>query len=374
MRILIAPNAMKGSLTADEFANAIEEGLLKADQSLTVIKRPLADGGDGTTSLLIKTLNGTFVPVEVLDPLGRKIQSRFGWLADSKCAIIEMAEASGLDLLTNAELNPMIASSFGTGELMNAAVAHGAKKIILGIGGSATVDGGLGMLKALGFSATDSAGHEVSLGGNGLLLLSQLSPKQVNKRFSECEIVVATDVTNVLLGKHGAAQVYGPQKGADAQMVVTLEKGLSNFISILESQSGLKLKETIGGGAAGGIALPLMAYFNARVINGALLVIELLGILDELKMADLVITGEGSLDAQTINGKGPAAIALAARNAGIPVIAIGGLIDDQASTLFDGMFSIINRPMELSEAMANAYELTASLSFELGKATGIYRK
>ncbi len=374
MRILIAPNAMKGSLTADEFANAIEEGLLKADQSLEIIKRPLADGGDGTTSLLIKALNGTFVPVEVLDPLGRKIQSRFGWLADSKCAIIEMAEASGLDLLTNAELNPMIASSFGTGELMNAAIAHGAKKIILGIGGSATVDGGLGMLKALGFSATDSAGHEVSLGGNGLLSLSQLLPRQVNNGFSECEIVVATDVTNVLLGEHGAAQVYGPQKGADAQMVVTLEKGLSNFLSILESQSGLELKETIGGGAAGGIALPLMAYFNARVINGASLVIELLGILNELKMVDLVITGEGSLDAQTVSGKGPAAIALAAREAGVPVIAIGGSLNDQASMLFDGMFSILNRPMELSEAMANAYELTAALSFELGKVIGIYRK
>lgn len=374
MRILIAPNAMKGSLTADEFANAIEEGLLKADQSLEVIKRPLADGGDGTTALLIKALNGIFVPVEVSDPLNRKIQSRFGWLADSKCAILEMAEASGLDLLTSAELNPMIASSFGTGELINAALEHGAKKIILGIGGSATVDGGLGMLMALGFSATDSAGHEVPLGGNGLVSLAQLSSKQMNKRFSECKIVVATDVKNVLLGPHGAAQVYGPQKGADAQMVVSLEKGLSNFLSILESQSGLKLKETIGGGAAGGIALPLMAYFNARVINGASLVIELLGILDELKKADLVITGEGSLDVQTVNGKGPAAIALAAREAGVPVLAIGGLINDQASMLFDGMFSIVNRPMELSDAMANAYELTASLSFELGKVIRVYSK
>ncbi len=374
MRILIAPNAMKGSLTADEFANAIGEGLLKANPSLELIKRPLADGGDGTTTLLVNALNGIFIHVDVCDPLGRKIQARFGWLADSKCAIIEMAEASGLDLLASHELNPMIASSFGTGELIRSALRHGAKKIILGIGGSATVDGGLGMLMALGFLATDHAGHKVSLGGDGLISLAHLSFENGKDDFADCDMIVATDVTNVLLGPNGAAQVYGPQKGADAPMVVALEKGLSNYLSILETQSGKTLGDVIGGGAAGGIALPLMAYFNARVINGASLVIELLGILDELKLTDLVITGEGSLDVQTLNGKGAAAIALAAREAGIPVIAIGGLINDQASALFDGMFSIVNRPMELSEAMTNAYELTASLSFELGKAIGIYSK
>ena len=194
MRILIAPNAMKGSMTAPDFANAIGEGLLSADATLELVKYPLADGGDGTAELLINALGGVFIPVNVHDPLGRIILSRFGWLAESRCAIIEMAEASGLKLLEHSELNPMLASSRGTGELMMEAVKRGAQKIILGIGGSATVDGGAGMLKALGCNLTDSAEDEVVEGGEGLIQLASINFGRVKPEMFKCEILIASDV------------------------------------------------------------------------------------------------------------------------------------------------------------------------------------
>ncbi|MEI7525353.1 MAG: glycerate kinase [Mariniphaga sp.] len=367
MRILVAPNAMKGSLSASDFADAIEEGLKLADGSTEVLKRPLADGGDGTNELLIKVLNGLFIPVQVHDPLGRVIVSRIGWLSESKCAVIEMAEASGLKLLATDELNPMKASSRGTGELILAAIEKGAQKIILGIGGSATVDGGIGILKALGFRLSDKSGIEINEGGEGLNQIVKIFKDNVNPNILNCEIVIATDVKNPVLGNEGAATIYGPQKGATPLMVNDLESGLQNYVRILEQVSHKELDELVGGGAAGGVALPLIAFLNAHMESGAELIMELLGVLDELKKCDLVITGEGCIDLQTCQGKGPAVVALAAREAGIPVIAIGGTIRDEASALFDGIFSITDGPLSLEDAMANSYELTKSLAFQLGK-------
>ncbi len=367
MRILVAPNAMKGSLSASDFADAIEKGLNLADGSTEVLKRPLADGGDGTNKLLIKALNGLFIPVQVHDPLGRVIVSRFGWLSESKCAVIEMAEASGLKLLATDELNPMKASSRGTGELILAAIEKGAQKIILGIGGSATVDGGIGILKALGFRLSDKSGIEINEGGEGLNQIVKIFKDNVNPNILNCEIVIATDVKNPVLGNEGAATIYGPQKGATPLMVNDLESGFQNYVRILEQVSHKELDELVGGGAAGGVALPLIAFLNARMESGAELIMELLGVLDELKKCDLVITGEGCIDLQTCQGKGPAVVALAAREAGIPVIAIGGTIRDEASALFDGIFSITDGPLSLEDAMANSYELTKSLAFQLGK-------
>ena len=367
MRILVAPNAMKGSLSASDFADAIEEGLKLADGSTEVLKRPLADGGDGTNELLIKVLNGLFIPVQVHDPLGRVIVSRFGWLSESKCAVIEMAEASGLKLLATDELNPMKASSRGTGELILAAIEKGAQKIILGIGGSATVDGGIGILKALGFRLSDKSGIEINEGGEGLNQIVKIFKDNVNPNILNCEIIIATDVKNPVLGNEGAATIYGPQKGATPLMVNDLESGLQNYVRILEQVSHKELDELVGGGAAGGVALPLIAFLNAHMESGAELIMELLGVLDELKKCDLVITGEGCIDLQTCQGKGPAVVALAAREAGIPVIAIGGTIRDEASALFDGIFSITDGPLSLEDAMANSCELTKSLAFQLGK-------
>jgi len=374
MRILLAPNAMKGSLSASNFANAISDGLVMADDTLEIIKHPLADGGDGTNELLVIALGGIFIQVPVHDPLGRVINSRFGWIPESKCAIIEMAEASGLNLLTADELNPMLASSFGTGELILAAVKHGAQKIILGIGGSATVDGGIGMLMALGFKLLDHRGEPIEEGGNGLLQIARILTDKVEPDILECEIVIATDVKNLLLGADGAAAVYGPQKGATSQMVKDLELGLKNYIALLEQSTHKDLVGLVGGGAAGGIAVPLIALFKGRIEHGAELIIELLGVTEDLRNCDLVITGEGCIDLQTCQGKGPAVIAHAAREAGIPVIAIGGAIHPEASPLFDGIFSIANGPISLEEAMTNSYELTKLLSYQLGKLLKAFTK
>lgn len=374
MRILIAPNAMKGSISAFGFADAIAEGLLKASDSFELVKCPLADGGDGTLEVLINALSGIFVPVKVHDPLGRMINSRFGWLSESKCAIIEMAEASGIRLMTVGDLNPMIATSRGTGELILEAIKRGAKKIILGIGGSATIDGGLGMLKALGFRITDVDENEVAEGGNGLIRVARVIADNVPGELFKCEIVIASDVTNPLLGENGAAEIFGPQKGASRQMIGDLESGLKNFVTALGQFSTIDLTGIVGGGAAGGIAIPLIAFCNARIVSGAGLIFDLTGVFDKMKDCDLVITGEGCIDLQTIQGKGPAVIAVAARQAGIPVIAIGGTVKAEASHLFDGIFSITNGPSSLGDAMENASELTKTFSYELGKLIKPFKK
>ncbi len=366
MRILISPNAMKGSMTASEFAQAIAEGLLLANPEFELVLRPLADGGDGTSEVLVNTLKGLFVPVMVSDPLGRKVSSRFGWLAESECAIVEMAEASGLKMLGLNELNPMVASSRGTGELIISAIELGAKKIILGIGGSATVDGGIGMLKSLGYKLLDNGGKEVHEGGQGLIEVAQIDSAEVNSDLLNCEFVIASDVVNPIFGDDGGIAVYAPQKGATPQMIEDLTNGFENYISVLEQTSGKKLHSLIGGGAAGGIAIPLTALLNARIVNGAETIMETLGIIDELKTCDLVITGEGCIDLQTSNGKGAAAVAKEAHKAGIPVIAIGGIVKPEASPFFNGVFSITNGPCDLDHAMKNAYELTKTLSRELG--------
>ncbi len=366
MRILISPNVMKGSLTATEFAQAIAEGLLLANPEFELVLRPLADGGDGTSEVLVNALKGRFVPVVVTDPLGRKVNSRFGWLAETQCAIIEMAEASGLKMLGLNELDPMVASSIGTGELINSAIELGAKKIILGIGGSATVDGGTGMLKALGYNLLDKNGNEVSEGGCGLREIDKINFDKVSPDLLNCEIVIASDVVNPIFGDDGGIVVYGPQKGGTPQMIGELTIGFENYIPVLEKASGKELQSLIGGGAAGGIAIPLVALLNARIVNGAETIMETLGIVNELKTCDLVITGEGCIDLQTANGKGTVAIAKEARKSGIPVIAIGGIVKSEASPIFNGVFSIINGPCDLDYAMKNAYVLTKSLSSELG--------
>jgi len=358
---------MKGALSAFDFAHAIGEGLLMADDTLEIIRHPLADGGDGTNEVLVNSLNGVFIPVQVHDPLDRMIASRFGWLQASKCAVIEMAEASGLNLLAFNELNPMIASSRGTGELILAAIENGAQKIILGIGGSATVDGGIGMLKALGFRVADISGNVVGDGGGALIEVAQISAEKVSPEILNCEIIIATDVKNILLGVNGAAALYGPQKGATPMMVRELELGFKNYLTVLEQTSRQDLAGMAGGGAAGGLALPLIAFLNARIEMGAALIIDLLGIQDELKNCDLVITGEGCIDLQTCQGKGPAVLAALAGKKGIPVIAIGGAVKEEASQLFNGIFSIASGPITLEESMKNSYELVKSSSFQLGK-------
>ena len=373
MKVLIAPNAMKGSLSAVEFAAAIAEGLIQANPDWELVIKPIADGGDGTLEVLLNTLDGEYITEFCHDPLGRDIISRYGWISKTNTAVIEMAEASGLKLLSSEEYNPLVASTRGTGDLINAAVKKGAEKIILGIGGSATVDGGTGMLKALGFSLLDKFGNEIQEGGGGLSHLKTIKFDKAHSAFNDCEIYIASDVTNQLFGENGGVEVYSPQKGASREVIDNITSGFENYLDVIKTTKGKDLTDLIGGGAAGGVAIPLVAFLDAKMISGAELVLNLSGLNANLEYFDLIITGEGCVDDQTFNGKGAAAVAKLARNAGVPIIAIGGIVKAEASPLFNGIYSICNGPITLGDAMAHAYDLTKNLCYELGKSISILK-
>lgn len=374
MRILISPNAMKGSLTAFQFANAIAEGLLIADPDLQVDTLPIADGGDGTAEILVNYLKGEFIYTRVHDPIGRIIDSRFGWIEEMKTAIIELADASGMKLISSEERNPMAASTYGTGELIVAALNRGAVKIILGLGGSATVDGGVGLLNALGGRILDKRKNGIKPGGDGLMEIDEIVFDQIHPLLANCKFEIITDVSNPLLGHEGAAAVFGPQKGASAEQVEMLEKGLTNLNQIILRQTGTDYSFLPGLGAAGGAALPLVAFLGGTIVPGAEYILDCLEFGKHLLSSDLVFTGEGSIDAQTLNGKGPMAVASRARKMGIPVIALGGSISGEADSQFDALFSVINAPMDCEFAMRNAYHLVRIQSMEIGKLIKIMRK
>lgn len=367
MRILIAPNAMKGSLTASEFAKAIDEGLRLASSKFETVCTPIADGGDGTAEVLVENLRGSFIKTEISDPLGRKIESSFGWLPGKSTAVIEMAEASGLKLLKNSELNPMIASSFGTGELIKKAIQKGAKRIILGVGGSATVDGGMGMMKALGARFINKDGDQVPEGGGSLCDIDKIDLSGIDSEILDCSIEVACDVENPLLGTEGAAPVFAPQKGATPEMVEKLSENLAWFSNKINETTGLNVSDVKGTGAAGGITASLMAFLGAELLPGAQLVLDILDFNKMLPTFDLVITGEGQIDRQTLSNKGPYVVALNARRYSVPVIALGGSVAASASKGFDGIFSITPGPVTLERAMEDAFELVKRKAFEVGR-------
>ena len=362
MKVLIAPNSMKGSLNAFKFADTVEQAFRKCSPSFELRKVPVADGGDLTGKVLSEALGAEKVEVKVLDPLGRKIQSEYS--ISGKTAIIEMADASGIKRMKPEELNPMNASSYGTGQLMKHAVDFGCNEILLGVGGSATVDGGSGMLEALGFKFFDSYGKILSGNGGNLEDISKVEkPVKLNK----ISIKIISDVDNPLLGENGAAKVFGPQKGADARMVEKLENGLKNWAELLERESGQKFSDSKGTGAAGGIALPLVTFFNAEIVPGAAFVLAKLDFQEHLKWADLVITGEGKIDTQTLNNKAPVVVAQFARKMKKPVVAIGANVDYKASNAFDAVFSIINRPLSLEDSVSNSENLIFGFSYELAR-------
>jgi glycerate kinase len=374
MRVLIATNAMKGSLTAAQFSKAVAEGLHHASETFQTIILPVADGGDSSAEVLVNHFAGEFVPVKVHDPLGRLIDSRFGWIPGKKTAIIEMAEASGLKLISNEERNPMITSSFGTGELIKAAVENGAERIILGLGGSATVDGGVGLIMALGAEITDINGDAIQPGGKGLLQIKNISVNHVAPELFRCRIDIISDVSNPLSGNNGAAFVFGPQKGATKEQVQLLDDGLVNLSQLIFRQTGFNLLNEPSLGSAGGCALPIIAYLNGKLFPGANLILDLLDFEHYLFDCVLVITGEGNIDLQTLHGKGPMVVAERAHKAGIPVIALGGGTDYKASSAFDAMFSVINQPMTTEQAMKNAYSLVRNQAFEIGRLIKIFKK
>ncbi len=355
MRILIAPNAFKNSLAAAEVAAAVQKGLQQSALPCDTVCFPVGDGGDGTGELLINYLSGRNVPTKVHDPLGRKIEASFGVIENRNMAIIEMAGASGLRLLQSSEYNPLQATSYGTGELIKAALDYNVKKIIICIGGSATVDGGTGMLQALGAKFCNSTGNELQQLPASLPALAAIDLQGLDKRLSRTEIIVLCDVENSLLGKQGAASMFGPQKGASPAVVRQLEAGLQQFSQVVLQATGKDISLIKRGGAAGGIAAALHVFLSAKLVNGIDYFLNITGFDNQLLKTDLVITGEGSIDAQTLQGKGPLGVAKSAKHCGLPVIGIGGKVpltaEESLHHYFDVLLPIGNEVMDIQTAM-----------------------
>lgn len=361
MRILIAPQAFKGSLGAWQAAEAIKRGIESASPEVEVDLLPIADGGDGTVQTLVNATQGKFIESTVTDPLGRKISAEWGILGDGQTAIIEMASASGLRLVEPGRRNPLITTTYGTGELIKAALDAGCGRLIVGLGGSATNDGGAGAIQALGARLVDKDGREISWGGASLARLATIDLSNLDPRLRDVDVLVASDVTNPLVGPEGASAVYGSQKGATPEMVEQLDRALQHYGEIVREQLGVEIRDKPGAGAAGGLGGGLLAFLKARVVPGAELVMQTIGIEDHFKAVDLVITGEGQIDGQTIYGKAPISLAMAAKQYGLPVIALVGSIGDDYDVVYqhgiDAVFTIVPRPMDAATAIADAERL-----------------
>lgn len=358
MNILIAPNSMKGSLDAPDFARAVADAFRSVSPVFNLREVPVSDGGDFTGRVLAEALGARLYTERVADPLGRTIQAEYG--IAGRTAIIEMASASGFKLISDKERNPERCTTHGTGQLIRAALERGCTKILLGAGGSATMDGGSGMLEALGFRLYD-ADHQLLAGGVPALgRVKQIVPPDGWR--ADIEMVVMTDVDNPLLGENGAAFVFGPQKGADSRMVAAIESGLENWVSVLEAISGLPVRNLPGAGAAGGLATGLVALAGARIESGADFIFDLLKIDDHIMWADWILTGEGRADKQSLSRKAPEALAQRAAKAGKPVSAVVGSFDEGATGSYAGVFSLCNGPMELEHAMAYAGDLVRQVA------------
>lgn len=361
MNILAAPNSMKGSLSAIDFSIAIEKGFRSISPLFNVRKLPIADGGDFTGTILCDALKAKKITVPVSDPFGRKIEAEMGISGDT--AIIEMAAASGLRLLNPLELNPMKATTYGTGMLIKRALELGCSKILLGVGGSATVDGGIGILEALGFSFSNAQGELLPGNPSSLEKVDKIHfPSNIISGF---DITILCDVNNPMLGEIGAATVFGPQKGANKKTVMRLESGLSNWVDVLEQISGKDIRNMEGMGAAGAVSSALVALLNAKLVEGASAIFDILDLDRHLEWADLIITGEGRFDAQSLLLKAPVALASKAIYFDKPVVALAGAIDMNMEKVFDGVFPVVNGPMTLNEAMQNASELVVATSMQV---------
>ncbi len=369
MKILIAAGAFKQSLSAAEVCTAIGRGLQQSGLGAEIELLPIADGGNGTLDAFLAT-GGERVAVPVLDPLRRPIRADYGLVNGGRTAIIEMALASGMELLTSAELDPMSATTYGSGQLMADALERGVEQIVIGMGGSATVDGGMGCLQALGLRLLDEGGGMVSAGGAGLADITVFEDGGMDRRWKDLEIIIASDVENPTLGESGAARIFGPQKGADDEMVEQLERNLDHCFTTLYEQRGIDVRRVKGGGAAGAFAAGLMAFLSCEIVSGIDLILEQNGFREKLEGASLVVTGEGQIDEQTLAGKGPLGVAQVAAAHGVPTIAIvGGLNIDDALLHEAGVraaFSIVDKPMSLQAALENAEDLVRRAALRLG--------
>jgi glycerate kinase len=370
MQILIAPNAFKHSLSAGDAAEAIREGLMQSSLVCQCICFPVGDGGDGTGELLAQHFSAGFVKVTVSDPLGNPIESRFAYLPARQTAIIEMADASGIRLLSKHQLNPLQSNSYGTGELIKAALEKGARRIILAIGGSATVDGAAGILHALGTRFLDERRNPLKVVPAAMHHLDEVDLTSLSTRLAGTEITVLCDVENYLLGDSGAAKTFGPQKGARPDEVLLLEAGLEKFRDVVLKQTGRDMQSYKHGGAAGGVAAGLAAVAGAKLVNGIDFFLKETGFEEAVVNADLIITGEGSVDEQTLQGKAPFGVAVAAKSKSKPVIAISGRLDLEPSQnlykCFDVLLPLSNAPSTLDEALGNCRQNLIRTAREIG--------
>jgi len=360
-KILIAPDGFKESLKAIEVAKSMEIGVKKVWPKIETKLLPVADGGDGTMETIIGQSNGKIYNSMVTDPLGRKIVAEWGGIESKNIAVIEIAKSSGLSLLTEEERNPLITSTRGAGQLIKEALDLGYKEIIIGVGGSATNDGGIGMLSELGVKFYNSEKKEIGDGGNALIDLEYIDTSKLDNRIKNTSIIVACDVSNPLCGPKGASAIFGPQKGATPQMVSKLDKALMNYAKIIKKDLGIDIINYPGSGASGGLGAAFMAFFGARLRLGADIVLDLLDIDTQLKDSNLVIVGEGQFDRSTIFNKAPISVAHRAKSIGIPVLGIAGSLGAGFNEIhnhgIDSMFSLVNRPMSINDAVSNSKRL-----------------
>ncbi|HEV2582783.1 MAG TPA: glycerate kinase [Ktedonobacteraceae bacterium] len=363
MRIVIAPQSLKGSLTAAETGAAIAQGARAVYPQADIAIVPVADGGEGTVQALVDATGGRIVERVVTGPLGEPVPAFFGILGDGTTAAIEMAASSGLPLVPPAQRDPRITTTFGVGELILAALDLDSRHFIIGIGGSATNDGGAGMAQALGASLTDMRGQPIARGGAALGALEHVALAGMDARLQECTFDVASDVNNPLCGPTGASAVYGPQKGATPDMVAQLDAALAHYAGIIERDLGLSVRDIPGAGAAGGLGAGLLAFFRATLRPGAQIVLEAVHLEEQLRHADLVITAEGQIDAQTAYGKSVGAVAALAKRYGIPVLALAGGLGDHYQQVYalgiDAIAVLPSRPITLDYAMQHAAELAS---------------
>jgi len=359
MKIVIAPDSFKESLTALEAATAIENGMKKILPEANFVKVPMADGGEGTVQSLVDATGGKIITKTVTGPLGTPVDAFFGISGDEKTAVIEMAAASGLHLVPPGERNPLVTTTRGTGELIAAALDYGVEHIIIGIGGSATNDGGAGMARALGIMLLDSDGKEIGEGGGSLDSLASVNMDGIDKRLETVKIDVACDVDNPLTGLRGASHIFGPQKGAVPEMVEVLDINLHHFAEIIRTDLGKDIEYVSGAGAAGGLGGGLMAFLSAELKRGVDIVLEAANLETHLLDADFVITGEGKIDGQTIFGKTPIGVAKTAKRHNVPVIAIAGNVASDSEVVhehgIDAVFSIVPGVISLDDAFKNAH-------------------
>lgn len=358
MKIVIAPDSYKESLSALEVAEAIEAGFREVLPDAEYFKLPMADGGEGTVAALVASTGGSLLQSDVTGPLGGSVKACYGLTGDGKTAIIEMASASGLALVAADLRNPLETTTFGTGELIRAALDAGARHLVIGIGGSATNDGGTGMLQALGVRLLDHDDRQIGFGGGSLVNLDRIDISGMDQRLKECTIEAACDVNNPLTGPKGASRIFGPQKGATAEMVAQLDANLSRYAGLINRDLSVQVDSVPGAGAAGGMGAALLAFFGAKLRPGIEIVVETVGLEAIIKDADLVITGEGCIDSQSIHGKTPIGVAAVAKRYGKPVIGIAGSLSYDVDVVheygIDAVFSVLSQVGTLEEVFTNA--------------------